>query len=128
MTIPDQIKELEQLRNQAAALKNKIEEERATKLASMHQEVGLESTEDLINALQGLAKAPAKKTKRIKAPAKKKKRTRLTPAQKEKIADAVKEGLKGTEAARKFGVSLATVQNIKKNFGLVKSRGKKSAQ
>lgn len=128
MTIPDQIKELEQLQNQAAALKSKIEEEREAKLASMHEDVGLESTEALIDALQGLAKAPPKKKKRIKAPAIKRKRPRLTPAQKEKIANAIKDGLKGTEASRKFGVSLATVQNIKKSFGLVKSRGKKSAE
>lgn len=97
-------------------------------MASMHEDVGLESTEALIDALQGLAKAPPKKKKRIKAPAITRKRPRLTPAQKEKIANAIKDGLKGTEASRKFGVSLATVQNIKKSFGLVKSRGKKSAE
>ena len=93
----------------------------------MHEDVGLESTEALIDALQGLAKAPQKKRNSIKAPAKKRKRVRLTPAQKEKIAMAIKGGLKGTEASRKFGVSLPTVQKIKKDFGLVKSRAKKSA-
>ena len=116
--ITDKIKELEQLRNQAAALEQSIEEEKAAKLASMHEEVGLESTEALINALRGLAKQPPKKRKRI----------RLTAAQKRNIANAIKGGLKGTEASRKFGVSLPTIQKIKKDFGLVKSRAKKKAE
>ena len=121
--ITDKIKELEQLRNQAAALEKRIEEEKAAKLASMHAEVGLESTEALISALRGLAKKP----RRAKQPPKRRKRVRLTPAQKENIAKEIKGGLKGTEAAKKFGVSLPTIQKIKKDFGLVKSRAKKSA-
>lgn len=92
-------------------------------MASMHEEVGLESTEALINALRDLARKP----RPAKAPPKKRKRVRLTPAQKEKIAKEIKGGLKGTHAAKKFGVSLPTVQKIKKDFGLVKSRAKKSA-
>ncbi len=116
--IIDKIKELKQLLDQAAALERKIEEEKAAKLAAIHEEVGMESTEALINALRGLAKQPPKKKKRI----------RLSPAQKEKIAKAIKGGLKGTEASRKFGVSLPTVQKIKKDFGLVKPRAKKSAE
>ena len=99
-------------------MEKEIKEERAAKLPSLHKEVGLESTEALINALRGLPKQVPKKKKRI----------RLTPAQKEKIAKAIKAGLKGTEASRKFGVSLPTVQKIKKDFGLVKPRAKKTAK
>ncbi len=112
------IKEIENYKAKIAALEKEIAAERAAKLASLHLEVGLDSTEALIKVLKGLSKAP---------PPKKGKRTRLTPGIKKNIANAIKAGLKGTQAARKYGVSVPTIQNIKKEFGLVKNRVKKSA-
>ncbi len=122
--ITDKLKELRDYEAKVAALEKEIEEDRAARLPSLHEEVGLESPEALINALRGLPRKP----RLAKEPPKKKKRIRLTPAQKEKIAKAIKAGLKGTEASKKFGVSLPTVQKIKKDFGLVKPRAKKSAK
>lgn len=50
-------------------------------------------------------------------------RKRLTPEDRAKIAEVIKAGGKtGAEIANIFAVSVPTIQNIKKQFGLVKSR------
>ena len=59
--ITDKLKELAQSKAKVAALQKEIETERAAKLPSLHKEVGLESTEALINALRGLPKQVPKK-------------------------------------------------------------------
>ena len=93
----------------------------------MHNEVGMDSTQALIDALGNLPKKRKRRVRRAVKPLRKSKRARLTPDQKKSIADAIKGGMTGTAASKEFGISLATIQNIKKDFGLVKSRAKKSA-
>ena len=45
------------------------------------------------------------------------------PQFKESVISALKGGLKGADAARQFGLSVATIQNLKKAAGLVTARG-----
>ena len=106
------LKELENYKSKVAALEKEIATERTARFSSLHKEVGLESTEALIAALKGLSKKASKRSKRA----------RLNPAIKQKIANAIKAGLKGVDAAKKFSVSIPTIQNIKNEFELVKSR------
>lgn len=114
----NKIKELEKYKSKVAVLEKEIATAQKSKLASLHKEVGFESTDALIAALKGLSQ----KTSRKRA-----KRTRLTPAIKKNIVSAIKGGLKGAEAAKKYGVSIPTIQNIKREFGLVKTRKAKKA-
>jgi len=113
----DKIKELENYKNKIAELEAAIEAERREKLATLHETVGLTSVEELIEALQSLG-----------ASGKRGKRTRITPAMKEQIGKALKDGEKGSAVARKFGVSVPTIQNIKKELGLVKKTAKKRSR
>ena len=108
----NKLKELENYKSKVAALEKEIAAERTSKLAFLHKEVGLESTDALIAALKDLSKKASKRSKRA----------RLTPVIKQKIANAIKAGLKGVDAAKKFSVSIPTIQNIKNEFELVKSR------
>jgi hypothetical protein len=68
-----------------------------------------------------------KKSKEAKAPkaAKAGKRTRakITPELKQQVIAAVQAGQSGAEISKALGMSLPSVQNIKKEAGLVKSRG-----
>ena len=125
--IIEKIKELEETEAKAVTLKKEINEMVAAKLTSMHTEVGMDSTDALIAALSSLPKKRKRRVKRAVKPLRKSKRARLTPAQKQSIADVIKGGMTGTEASKKFGISLATIQNIKKEHGLVKSRAKASS-
>lgn len=113
------LKELAAYKAKIAALEKEIAAEQTKKLANLHKEVDLESTEALIAALKGLKKAPRKVTKG------RAKRTRITDAIKAEVGKAVKAGTKGAEIAREFGISIPSIQNIKNELGLVKKRGQK---
>lgn len=53
----------------------------------------------------------------------KRKRSRISQEIKERVRERVYEGRTMAEIASEFGISLPAVQNIKKEFGLVKSKG-----
>lgn len=116
------LKELAAYKAKIAALEKEIAAEQKKKLAGLHKEVGLESTQALIEALQGLKRAPAKKSGKRRA-----KRTRITDAIKTEVGKAVKAGKKGAEIAGQFGISIPSIQNIKNELGLVKKRKAKKA-
>jgi len=67
-------------------------------------------------------KGRAAKTAAPAAPRKKGKRARITPELKDRVKAAVVAGKTGAQIASEFGISVPSVQNIKKEFGLVKSR------
>ena len=77
-------------------------------------------------ATKKVAKKAAKKSvkKVAKKPAKKsggrRKRTTITPQLRNDIIAAIKGGATGAAVAKKFGVSVPTVQNIKKAAGLIR--------
>jgi hypothetical protein len=51
------------------------------------------------------------------------KRARITPELKAQVKTLVEAGKTGAVIAKELGISLPSVQNIKKEFGLVKKRG-----
>ena len=113
--ITDKLKEKKEYEAKVATLEKEIKEERAAKLPSLHKEVGLESTEALINALRGLPKQVPKKKKRI----------RLTPAQKEKIAKAIKAGFEGNGGFQKIWRIPTHGSKDQKGFRPGKTQGQK---
>ncbi|MDR1283615.1 MAG: helix-turn-helix domain-containing protein [Opitutaceae bacterium] len=127
------IKELEELKARAAKLAATIEAERTAELASLPGKYGYSDINEFIKALKQAigvrgtgarrGRKPGKVAKAPKAAATgKRTRARITPEIKEQVKAAVLEGKSGSEIAAAFGISLPSVQNIKKEFGLVKAR------
>lgn len=111
-------------------LEKKLSAERNAVLRRLHTEVGFASREDLIAALRGLDGAGRRPGRpKAAAPAsggrkrgKRKARAKITPELRDQIIAAVKAGSTGNQVAQKFGVSLPTVQNIKRDAGLTRKR------
>jgi hypothetical protein len=127
--VTDAIKELNAAKAKVAALEQSLAKELKQNLASLPSEYGFDNLADFIQALKNASGArrgrkpgksvvskPAKSGKRAK-------RARLTPELKASVKAAVNAGKTGTAIAQEFGISLPSVQNIKKEFGLVKKRG-----
>lgn len=115
--VTDKIKELQQYRGKVAELEKAIERDRRKELATLHAKMGYASTEELIAALRGSTRGGAPRRARGK-------RARITPEMKQQIKAAVQSGKTGAEIAREFGISLPSVQNVKKEFGLVRKSKK----
>lgn len=137
--ISNTLKAIEATKAKLAALEKKAAAEQSKRIVNLHKDAGFETREDLIAALQALGGAPkkkrgrkAKKTARKvakKAVAKKgaktrAKRTVITDELRKGIIAALKAGDKGTAVAKKFGISVPSLHNIKKAAGLTKARKK----
>lgn len=103
-------KEIEEHRKRIAELESQLEEERRQKLVNLHEELGYENRADLIAALQRL-NGGGRRTRRT-----------VTPELKAQIEAALRRKKPGAAVSREFGVSMPTVQNIKKRLGLVRSK------
>jgi hypothetical protein len=92
------------------------------RLAALPARHGFKSVEDFIDALrQAVAsegKAPVKGTK----PARRRKRAVITAETKQKVKALHASKKTGREISAALGISLPSVQNIKKELGLVKKR------
>ena len=132
--LSSKIKELADYKAKIIELEKAVLEERETALSRAHTELGFASRADLIKALRALDKAGPKRARRKgakpAASAEKKsrrKRTTITPELRDSILAAVKEGGTGNAVAKRFGVSLPTVQNIKRAAGLTRTSGDKES-
>lgn len=124
--VTDKIKQLQELQAQAANLQHSIEVERTKELAGLPAQYGFDSVEAFIKAVRaaGTKKGKSKRGRKAKAAASEKRtRATITAELKNKVIAAVKAGKTGADIAAKFGISLPSVQNIKKEAGLVKPRG-----
>jgi transposase-like protein len=128
MSFTDQIAELEKAKAKIAQAEAKLAADRVAALAKLPGDYGYDNLNAFIKALKSAAgkAGKAKKAKAGKAPkaAKPAKRTRakITPELKAQVIAAVQEGKSGAEISKSLGLSLPSVQNIKKEAGLVKAR------
>ena len=128
--VTEKIKEIAELKAKASKLEAKMIVERKAELASLAEKYGYDSLKAFIKALKeaagktGKRRGPKPKGKKGKAAGKpgKRKRAKITPAMREKVKAAVQAGKSGSAIAKQLGMSVQSVQNIKKSFGLVKSR------
>lgn len=134
--LTSKIKELAQYKAKVASLESAIETARLNQLRNLHTEAGFDSREELIAALRGLGKgkrkgrrgrpakkaAAKKKTAGRKGKKGRKGRAVITPALRSRIEAAARGGATGQAIARKFDVSLPTVQNIKRAAGLTRKK------
>ena len=96
----------------------KIEKELArfnAKLAALPAKYGFKSMSDFIEALRAAGPGVAKSSGR-------KPRAKITPETKQKVKAMVNDGKTGGQIAKSLNISLPSVQNIKKELGLVKAR------
>ena len=132
MSFTDQIAELQKAKAKLAQAEAKLSADRVAALAKLPGEYGYANVNEFITALKAAA-GKAKKgkvakgatvAKAPKAPkAGKRTRAKITPELKQQVISAVQAGQSGAEIAASFGISLPSVQNIKKEAGLVKARG-----
>ncbi|HSI07159.1 MAG: helix-turn-helix domain-containing protein [Rariglobus sp.] len=132
MSFTDQIAELEKAKAKLAQAEAKLASDRVAALAKLPGDYGYDNLNAFIKALKAAAgKAgkgkkgkAAKATKAAKAPkAGKRTRAKITPELKAAVIAAVQAGKSGAEISKSLGLSLPSVQNIKKEAGLVKARG-----
>lgn len=132
MSFTDQIAELEKAKAKLAAAEAKLAADRVAALAKLPSDYGYDNLNAFIKALKSAATkaGKGKKTKASKAvkaakapKAGKRTRAKITPELKQQVIAAVQEGKSGAEIVKAFGISLPSVQNIKKEAGLVKARG-----
>ena len=126
--ITTKIKELVALQAKAENLQSQIESERKSELAALPHAYGYASLKEFIKALKAAAgsqrKSPGRKATSKKATSKSGKRayTKITHEIKQQVIAAVQADKSGAAIAKEFGISLPSVQNIKKAAGLVKTR------
>jgi hypothetical protein len=131
--VTEKIQELAALQAKAAKLQAAIESQRTSELAALPANYGYASLNDFIKALKAAAASGGKRGRRgpkaraAKAAKKKaggrRKRAKITAELKDKVKSAVEAGKTGAAIAKEFGISVPSVQNIKKELGLVKKRG-----
>ena len=112
--ITDKLKQLAEAETKARKLKEAIERERAKELAVLPQKYGYGSLREFVAALKAVA---GKKASR-----RRKKRTRITPKLKTDVVRGLKGGKAASAVAKESGISVASVNLIKKAAGLVKAR------
>lgn len=129
--VTSKIKELEALRAKAASLEKQVESERAKALAGLPADYGFATVEEFIAAVREAAggrrrgrKSSPKATTAAKG-AGRRKRAVITDETRAEVKKLVGEGKTGAVIAKTVGISLPSVQNIKKALGLVEPRKKK---
>ena len=141
MSFTDQLARIAKAKAEIAQAEAKLAADRVSALARLPADYGYDSLNDFIKALKDAASKAgtrgrkakgAKAAKVAKAPkaakSGKRTRTKITPELKQQVVAAVQAGQSGAEIAAAFGISLPSVQNIKKEAGLVKARGAAASQ
>jgi hypothetical protein len=121
------IKQLTEYQTKVDALKKAIASQLKHDLSSLHRKYGFATSLDLIKAIKASSggKRPGRVAKAASTGGKKRrKRAKITPEMKQKLKHMVDAGKTGTVIAKSLGISLPSVQNIKKELGLVKARKK----
>lgn len=123
--ITNKIKTLAITKAKVEELEKSIAAELSRELAALPGKYGFDSVPAFVAAVRsasrgrGKGKAPAKA-----AGGKRRKRAVITAETKAKVKSLVEGGKTGAAIAKTVGISLPSVQNIKKELGLVKARKK----
>ena len=124
--VTDKIKTLAITRARVAELEKSIAGELNRELAALPGKYGFESLPDFFEAVRAASRGKTRggaKTSSKPAPGgKRRKRAVITNETKSKVKSMVEAGKTGAEIAKSVGISLPSVQNIKKDLGLVKAR------
>jgi len=123
--VTDKLKQLAEYQEKVEKLKQSVADQLRQELASLYKKYGFESPQALIKAIKGsVGGRRAGRAAAKPAGGRRRKRAKITPEIKQKLKSQVEAGKTGTEIAKSLGISLPSVQNIKKELGLVKARKK----
>ena len=127
------IKRLAATREKLARLEKLIATDLPKELVSLPEKYGFATAKEFIAAVKSAAgrRKPGRRGRKPGRPKKTavpkaRKRAVITDAIRAKVQKLVKAGKPGSQIAKTAGISLPSVQNIKKALGLVKSRGSKA--
>jgi len=124
--VTDKIKTLAITRARVAELEKSIAAELNRELAALPAKYGFQSLPDFFEAVRaasrGKARGGSKASSKAAGSGKRRKRAVITNDTKAKVKSMVEAGKTGAEIAKAAGISLPSVQNIKKDLGLVKAR------
>jgi hypothetical protein len=118
--VTDKLKELETARAHVAQLEAAIADEMGRELAALPSRYGYADTKAFIKAVRKAAREGAGPGRSAKTTGK---RARITDEIRTKVRKMIEDGKQGKAIATAVGISLPSVQNIKKALGLVKKRG-----
>lgn len=125
--LTDKLKKLTATRAKVAVLEQSIAAELNRELAGLPGKFGFKDTGAFIAAVRaasgkrrgrkpgGVKAAPVQRT----AAGKRRKRAKITDATRAEVKKLVEAGKTGMEIAKAVGISLPSVQNVKKQLGLV---------
>jgi DNA-binding CsgD family transcriptional regulator len=124
--ISDDLKELEAARAKVAELEKNVAAQLDQELVSLPAKFGFADLNSFIAALKSAAGVRRKtgvakeKSAKTSEPGTRRKRSVITDATRAEVKTMVEAGKTGAEIALALGISLPSVQNIKKALGLVK--------
>jgi DNA invertase Pin-like site-specific DNA recombinase len=119
------IKSLNATKAQVETLEAKVEKGLKEALATIHAEHGFDSVDSFIKAVKKAAQEAGTKGRNAADRAfPRAKRAKIDAAVRATVKNLVKAGKSGAEIAQAVGISSASVQNIKKALGLVKTAKK----
>ena len=125
--VTDKIKTLAITKARVAELEKSIAAELNRELSALPEKYGFDSLPAFFDAVRAASRGKTRgraKTTTAKATSggKRRKRAVITAETKAKVKSLVESGKTGAEIAKQVGISLPSVQNIKKDLGLVKAR------
>jgi hypothetical protein len=125
--VTKQIKELEVTKAKILALEKSIAKRLHKELATLHSKYGFESLRDFAKALKAASgfsgtRKGRGKTSKVGVKVTRRKRAVITEDTRASVKKLVESGKTGSQVAKSLGISLPSVQNIKKALGLVKAR------
>jgi hypothetical protein len=124
--IENKLKEIEAAKAKIAALEQSVAAELGKELASLPTKYGFDSAKAFIKAIKVATGGSGKGRGPGRPPGSGKRRTRavITDETRTQVKKMVEDGKSGAAIAKAVGISLPSVQNIKKALGLVKARKK----
>jgi hypothetical protein len=118
------LKRIEKQKRKIAKIELDLAKEARDQLAGIHSRFGFASLAEFFTAVRNSNKNGAKRRGRPPGKAgkvRRRKRAKITPEMKGRVLAALKAGKTGAEAAAEVGISLPSVQNIKRQGGLVRT-------
>lgn len=123
--INDTLKKLEEARAKVSALEANLASERSKELAALPARYGFDSVAGFVAAVRDAAGGGRGAGRPAKSGNGKRRRAVITSETKAQVKTLVEGGKTGAEIAKTLQISLPSVQNIKKELGLVNARKKK---
>jgi DNA-binding CsgD family transcriptional regulator len=119
--LTNNLKQLRALKAKAAALEKEVSAVRNKRLAALPGEFGFGSADEFLQAFRAAVSSRGKGRAQASKPARRRRAT-ITDDTRAEVKKLVAAGKTGAEIAKATGISLPSVQNIKKALGLVTQR------